>query len=227
MGLRHDICTCVALRWPTTSGAPGRSNRRASSKPAPRFHPLRDRTRQCRRYRAYPNRCAESSSLPNASSSWRHVGRDHAFTRRRVGGPGLLERLTQNRKTLVASYASTVKAVQERKWISPAADWLINNFHVIQEQLREAREDLPRTYYRDLPKLVGGTHSGLPRVYGWRPKSSPIATEARDRYARAFRSCLSGRLTTWDWRALGHSHRVTRGAHREPRAHRAQGRSGA
>ena len=89
----------------------------------------------------------------------------HAFTRGWVRGRDLLRRLERNRQTLHATYHSTVAAVQARRWISPAADWLINNFHVIQEQLREGREDLPARYYRELPTLVGGEFAGLPRVY--------------------------------------------------------------
>ncbi|HEY3595321.1 MAG TPA: hypothetical protein VGL13_15650, partial [Polyangiaceae bacterium] len=89
----------------------------------------------------------------------------HAFTRRRLDGRDLLQRLATNRAILLAGYQSNATAVRERRWISPAADWLINNFHVIQEHLRECREDLPIAYYRGLPKLVGGPYSGLPRVY--------------------------------------------------------------
>ncbi len=121
------------------------------------------------------------------------LGATHAFTGKRVRGPGLLERLVENRKTLLASYQSTVEAVQQRRWISPAADWLINNFHVIQEHLREAREDLPASYYRDLPKLVGGSQSGLPRVYGLAVElithtDGKLEIETLERFVRAYQA---------------------------------------
>ena len=90
---------------------------------------------------------------------------EHVVTRDGVRGRALLEQLAKNRDTLHASYRSTVAALQARRWISPAADWLVNNFHVIQEQLRECREDLPASYYRELPQLVRGVFAGLPRVY--------------------------------------------------------------
>ncbi len=41
---------------------------------------------------------------------------------------------------------------------------LSNNFHVIDEQLREIRDDLPTGFYRGLPKLVEGDLRGYPRV---------------------------------------------------------------
>ena len=44
-------------------------------------------------------------------------------------------------------------------------DWLRDNYHVVREQIREVRRDLPRKYYIQLPKLAQGRAAGLPRVY--------------------------------------------------------------
>ncbi|HEY5020230.1 MAG TPA: protein ndvB, partial [Steroidobacteraceae bacterium] len=41
-----------------------------------------------------------------------------------------------------------------------------DNYHLIEEQIREIREDLPPSFYRLLPKLAGGPFSGYPRVFG-------------------------------------------------------------
>lgn len=41
------------------------------------------------------------------------------------------------------------------------AEWLMDNFYIVEEQLREIRHDLPGSYYRELPK----TENGKPRVY--------------------------------------------------------------
>src|SRR5205085_381898 len=45
------------------------------------------------------------------------------------------------------------------------AEWFIDNFHVIADQLREIRQDLPRGFDRELPKLAEGPLKGFPRVY--------------------------------------------------------------
>ncbi len=50
--------------------------------------------------------------------------------------------------------------------ISPAAEWLLDNFHLIEAQLKEIHEGLPRSYYRALPVLLDEPLAGLPRVYG-------------------------------------------------------------
>src|SRR5205823_11440519 len=50
--------------------------------------------------------------------------------------------------------------------ITPGAECLADNFHIVDEQLREIRDDLPPGFYRELPKLAGGPFAGAPRVYG-------------------------------------------------------------
>lgn len=42
----------------------------------------------------------------------------------------------------------------------------MDNFHIVEEQqLREIQEDLPASFYRELPKLSGGEFAGFPRIY--------------------------------------------------------------
>lgn len=50
--------------------------------------------------------------------------------------------------------------------VSPAAVWLLDNFHLIEAQLKEIHDGLPRRYFRDLPLLIEEPLGGLPRVYG-------------------------------------------------------------
>jgi cyclic beta-1,2-glucan synthetase len=56
-------------------------------------------------------------------------------------------------------------AVAEGSPVTPAAEWLLDNYHVVEEQIREIREDLPPSFYRLLPKLASGQHAGYPRVF--------------------------------------------------------------
>ena len=84
---------------------------------------------------------------------------------RRKGVP-LLARFEENARVLQQSYSALAAAAQKDQAISPAAEWLLDNFHVIDDQLREVRSALPSAYYRELPKLVDGHLAGHPRVYG-------------------------------------------------------------
>ena len=78
----------------------------------------------------------------------------------------LLDRLAANEASLIDSYRSICAAVDDKAAITPAAEWLIDNFHLVERQIREVRLDLPPAYYRQLPKLADGPFAGLPRVFG-------------------------------------------------------------
>ena len=56
-------------------------------------------------------------------------------------------------------------AVTRRPPIAPAGEWLLDNFHLIEEQVRTAKRHLPKAYSRELPRLLEGPSAGLPRVY--------------------------------------------------------------
>ncbi|MDE8652797.1 GH36-type glycosyl hydrolase domain-containing protein [Novosphingobium album (ex Liu et al. 2023)] len=84
---------------------------------------------------------------------------------RQLGHP-LLDRLAANEASLIQSYRSILAAVVDKAAITPAAEWLIDNFHLVERQIREIRLDLPPGYYRQLPKLADGPFQGLPRVFG-------------------------------------------------------------
>jgi len=81
------------------------------------------------------------------------------------GRAQLLPRLEDNGRKLVAAYRTLVEAIRNGRAISPAAEWLVDNFHIVEEQLREIREDLPKSYYHELPKLAEGELKDYPRIY--------------------------------------------------------------
>ncbi len=83
----------------------------------------------------------------------------------RAAGDPLLRRFLKNGEELVQVHRHIVEVVGRRETISPDAEWLLDNFHIIEETLREVRQDLPRGYYEQLPKLADGPCAGLPRVY--------------------------------------------------------------
>jgi len=79
----------------------------------------------------------------------------------------LLPRLEDNGRKLLAAYHALAEAIRRERTISPAAEWLVDNFHIVEEQVREIREDLPRGYYYELPKLAGGPLQDYPRIYAF------------------------------------------------------------
>ncbi|MBL6988066.1 MAG: phosphorylase, partial [Methylobacter sp.] len=84
----------------------------------------------------------------------------------RSGGFKLMPRVRENSRLLFEAYKSIGKAAREHRAITPAAEWLLDNFHVIEEQINDINLYFPEKFYKQLPKLAGGFLSGYPRVYG-------------------------------------------------------------
>ena len=78
----------------------------------------------------------------------------------------LPRRVKENASVLLAAYRSCAQELQSGYTISPAAEWLLDNFHLVELQLQQIKDDLPPGYYRQLPKLADGPFAGYPRVMG-------------------------------------------------------------
>lgn len=76
----------------------------------------------------------------------------------------LILQLDSNEKSLRAFNRSTRSANSSRR-LAPAAEWMLDNFYLIEEQIQMARRHLPRGYSRELPRLSSGPSATLPRVY--------------------------------------------------------------
>jgi cyclic beta-1,2-glucan synthetase len=106
-------------------------------------------------------------------------------------GKSLSVRLRDNERVLLAAYRSIAREAGENRIITPAAEWLLDNYHLVEQQVREVRADLPPGYYRQLPKLSGGPLAGLPRVFGiaWAyvaHTDSRFEPEILERFVRAY-----------------------------------------
>ncbi len=77
----------------------------------------------------------------------------------------LLPRLAENRRALLEARAQFEAAALRGKRISPAAEWLVDNSHLIEEHVRQTQRDLSSGYYRALPKVLRGHYRDYPRVY--------------------------------------------------------------
>ena len=82
----------------------------------------------------------------------------------RVRAP-LLARLMHTRVLLDHARDRLAEVTAQKGDVGPAGEWLLDNFHVVREHIREVHESLPRGYYRTLPLLADGPLAGYPRVY--------------------------------------------------------------
>ncbi|MBU3949068.1 MAG: cyclic beta 1-2 glucan synthetase [Proteobacteria bacterium] len=77
----------------------------------------------------------------------------------------LLKRLAENEGILIGVHNLLTEAVKASRRITPAGEWLLDNFYLIEDQIRTARRHLPKGYSRELPRLLNGPSAALPRVY--------------------------------------------------------------
>jgi len=108
------------------------------------------------------------SELFNVEQLERHA-RTLAAAHQLAAGRGtdkLIARLNENERILVQTYELVTEAAKRKRRNAPAAEWLLDNFYLIEDQIRMARRHLPRSYSRELPRLAHGAAATYPRVYG-------------------------------------------------------------
>ncbi len=88
-----------------------------------------------------------------------------AHLRSKVAAGPLLGRLDDTEQLLEETRATLTDAADRSVDVSSAGDWLLDNFYVVQEHIIEIRQNLPRSYYAELPKLSEGPLAGYPRIY--------------------------------------------------------------
>jgi cyclic beta-1,2-glucan glucanotransferase len=83
----------------------------------------------------------------------------------RAGRHHVLERLEENLSFLRRAYRILADDVHRGDVVDPSVEWLLDNFHMLESQARAVRHDLPKGYYRKLPKLAARESSGMARIH--------------------------------------------------------------
>lgn len=96
----------------------------------------------------------------------RSLGQAHRACRARARDAAFFPRLRDNIRVLREANRYLGMQAAGGDEVSPAAEWLLDNFHLMDAQFHAVREDLPRSYFRSLPVLADEPLAGLPRVYG-------------------------------------------------------------
>jgi cyclic beta-1,2-glucan synthetase len=136
---------------------------------------------------------AELFSIERLEQHGRSLAAAQPVAHRTIAVRRLHARLRANAKILLASHRAIAAAVASGGAITPSAEWLLDNHHIVEEQIREIFVDLPATYYRQLPKLATGPFAGYPRIFGvaWAfvaHTDSHFDAEALRRFLRAYQS---------------------------------------
>jgi cyclic beta-1,2-glucan synthetase len=94
----------------------------------------------------------------------RSLAASHKLSKKRYTDR-LLKRLADNERVLSEVRHLMTRSIKENYQITPAGEWLLDNFYLIEEQIHTAKRHLPKVYSEGLPQLAEGTSAGLPRVY--------------------------------------------------------------
>ena len=123
----------------------------------------------------------------------------------RRGPPLLLRRLADDARVLRAAYRTLAGDVRRGEAGTPAAEWLLDNFHLVEGELREIRRYLPTRYYLELPKLAARGQAGTARVYAMavellRYSDARLDAQRLDRFMNAYQTVAPlsiGELWAW------------------------------
>jgi cyclic beta-1,2-glucan synthetase len=124
--------------------------------------------------------------------------------RRRWRGRAHLRRLTEDARRLRNTYTALADDAH-RESVSPAAEWLLDNFHIIAAAVRDVHHDVPPSFYRQLPWIATDEFAGLPRVHALaleliRASGGRLDAQRLHRFITAFQSVTPltiGELWAW------------------------------
>ncbi|RZT97756.1 GH36-type glycosyl hydrolase domain-containing protein [Rivibacter subsaxonicus] len=96
----------------------------------------------------------------------RSLGATHEARIDRRRSTAFFPRLRDNIAVLREAHHYIGQQERTGQHVSPAGEWLLDNFHIVGAQLKEIVDGLPRRYFQGLPVLAGVHLAGLPRIYG-------------------------------------------------------------
>ncbi len=81
------------------------------------------------------------------------------------GASNLFVQFEQSAERLGQAYRIYLSDAQRGAFLPPSAEWLLDNFPLVATEIRAMRVNLPRGYYRELPKLALRELAGNPRIF--------------------------------------------------------------
>src|SRR5712691_6794731 len=125
------------------------------------------------RHRSDPTRKYSGDELPLRSELFsadqmkehgKTLAGSHKLSKEGAANP-LLARLSENEDVLISVYGVLTEVAKAERRIAPAGEWFLDNFYLIEEQIRTAKRHLPKSYSSGLTRLMNGPSAGLQREY--------------------------------------------------------------
>ena len=83
-----------------------------------------------------------------------------AWTRRPTLMPTLLARVRENARVLLRCYRALAAVIEDERAVTPAAEWLVDNFHIVDDTLAEVRDRLAGGVLPEAPRPRSGAATG-------------------------------------------------------------------
>ncbi len=103
-----------------------------------------------------------------SSEQMEHFGKTLAKRHKVSSKPAkdhLLKRLANNESTLQSVRTLLTDSIRKNFQLTPAGEWLIDNFYLIEEHIRLAKTHFPKHYSEDLPQVLEESSSVITRSY--------------------------------------------------------------
>jgi cyclic beta-1,2-glucan synthetase len=123
----------------------------------------------------------------------------------RGGSSAHVKGLREHTRALRRIYTLLAEDAKTGEPSSPAAEWLLDNFHIVLAALRDIHHDLPPAFFRRLPRIAADEFAGLPRIYAMaleliRCSAGRLDPQRLNRFVTAFQSITPltmGELWAW------------------------------
>lgn len=93
------------------------------------------------------------------------IARNQIVKRSSRGLNWLILRMNSNYKLILDAYRVLNQDIQRDLFVPPAAEWLLDNFYVVEEEFNDIKQNMLKRNLADLPVLKTGYLKGYPRVF--------------------------------------------------------------
>ena len=90
---------------------------------------------------------------------------EHAVSIKKKSQKSPIIRMNENYKFIMNVYKELNEDVQKKFAVPPASEWLLDNFYIIEKQVKGLRRDIKKSDYNRLPILKSGVFKGQIRIF--------------------------------------------------------------
>jgi cellobiose phosphorylase len=95
----------------------------------------------------------------------KRIAIEHAVSIKKRSLKSPIVRMNENYKFILNVYQDLNEDLQKKASVPPASEWLLDNFYIIEKQVKGMRRDLKKSDYNRLPILKSGLFKGQIRIF--------------------------------------------------------------